>query len=318
MDATDDEEVTYVGFWLDGDYVGADTSEPFSFSWNSRHVFNGDVEVVAKAYDVDEQSDQVTVTYHVNNPLFSPTYFFDFEDATHFSDHWQIIDASGPGTWQLSTYRLHRGLYSVYCGQASTHQYGAYEYDWLIMPTVDLSGVLDPFLYFHHWWNTEANYDYVKVYVTTDLDTWYFLGQYHGTGAWQRAIYDLSGYNVPVKVAFLLQSDPLVVGEGWYLDDVMVRPFPEIDSLTPSRAYLGQTVTIAGQSFGDGFYTGALALSGHGDVSASEITSWSDEEIVLDVPGDTTTGNIELWGQDTGAELTIVLPPPTLESLTQH
>ena len=318
VDATDDEEVTYVGFWIDGDYVGEDTTEPFSFSWNSRHVFNGDVNVLARAYDRDDQTDEVEVTYHVSNALFTPLYDFDFEDADHFADHWQVIDASGPGTWQLSTYRFFRGSYSAYCGQASIHQYGAYEYDWLIMPTVDLTGVLSPILYFHHWWNTEANYDYAKVYVTTDLDTWDFLGRYHGSGSWQYDVYDLSSYNQPVKVAFMLDSDPLVVGEGWYLDDAMMRAFPQVDSLTPDRAIRGETLTIAGQNFGDGHYPGALEFAGHGELLAGEITSWSDTEIVLDVPSDTLSGNVWLWGCDTGKKLTIVLPPPTLGGLTQY
>jgi len=318
VDATDDEDVTYVGFWMDGDYVGEDTSEPFSFSWNSRHVFNGDVGVLARAYDRDDQTDEVEVTYHVSNPFFTPLYDFDFEDAGHFTDNWQIIDASGPGTWQRSTYRFFRGSYSVYCGQASTHEYGAYEYDWLIMPTADLTGVLSPILYFHHWWNTETNYDYAKVYVTTDLETWDFLGRYHGSGAWQSAVYHLSSYNQPVKVAFVLDSDPLVIGEGWYLDDVMMRASPQVDSLTPARAIRGQTLTIAGQNFGDGHYPGALEFAGHGALLAGEITSWSDTEIVLDVPSDTLTGNVWLWGCDTGKELAIVLPPPTLGGLTQY
>lgn|GEM_PF-1599395 len=318
VDATDDEEVTYVGFWIDGDYVGEDTSSPFSYSWNSRFVFNGDVDVLARAYDRDDQTDEVEVTYHVSNALFTPLYDFDFEDAGHFNDNWQIIDASGPGTWQLSTYRFFRGSYSVYCGQPSTHQYGAYEYDWLIMPTVDLTGVLSPILYFHHWWNTETNYDYAKVYVTTDLETWDFLGRYHGSGTWQSAVYSLSPYNQPVKVAFVLDSDPLVVGEGWYLDDVMVRAFPQVDSLTPERAIRGETLTIAGQNFGDGHYPGALEFAGHGALLAGEITSWSDTEIVLDVPSDTLSGNVWLWGCDTGKKLTVVLPPPTLGDVTQY
>jgi len=318
VDATDDEGVTYVAFWMDGDYVGSDTSDPFEFSWNSRHVFNGDIAVLIRAYDRDEQYDEVEVTYTVDNTQFTPTYFFDFEDSGHFSDNWRIEDDSGPGTWQLTSYSYYRGSYSAYCGQLSSHLYGAYEYDWLVTPTVDLTGVLDPFLYFHHKYGTESGYDYVKLYVTTDLDTWDLLGQYDGTGGWQLAVYDLASYTQPVKIAFLLQSDPLVVGEGWYLDDVMVRPFPVIDSVEPSRPYLGQTITITGSGFGGGHYPNALVLPGHGAVAAGEVTSWNDSEIVLDVPADTVTGTIEMWEQDTGAQITIVLPPPTLENLGQY
>jgi len=318
VDASDDEEVTYVAFWMSGDYVGSDTSEPFQFSWNSRDAFNGDVDVLVRAYDADEQYDEVELTYTVDNTPFTPSYVCDFEDSDHFNDNWRIVDASGPGTWQLTNYSYYRGTHSAYCGQIGTHQYGAYEYDWLITPTVDLTSVLDPFLYFHHKYGTESGYDYVKIYATTDLQAWDLLGQFDGTGGWQVADYDLSSYGQPVKIAFLLQSDPLVVGEGWYLDDVMVRPFPEIDSVMPSRLSVGETTAISGSGFGGGHYPGALVLPGHGAVTAGEVTSWDDDEIVLDVPGDTVSGTIHMWGQDTGAAITIVLPPPTLEGLEQY
>ncbi len=318
VDATDDVGVTYVAFWMNGEYVGADTSSPFVYTWNSRDVFNGGATVLARAYDRDEQYDEAQVTYTIDNGMQTPAYYYGFEDAAHLDDYWRIYNPTGPGTWQLANYRYYRGSYSAYCGEVSTHLYGAYEYDWLISPTIDLTGANSPFLSFFHRYETEAGYDYAKVYATTNLYTWDLLGQFDGTfSSWQRVEYSLSSYNQPVKLAFMLQSDPYVEGEGWYLDDVMLRQTPVVQSITPSRAHIGQTITIAGSSFG-GYYPGALVLSGHGAVTAGEVTSWTDTEIVLNVPSGTTSGNVAMWWRDTGASLTIILPPPTLGGVQQY
>ena len=318
VDATDDIAVTYVEYWMDGSYVGADSTAPFVYTWNSRNVFNGPITVMARAYDADGQYDEAQVGYTVDNTLLTPAYFYDFEDASHLASYWQINDPAGPGTWQRTNYRYYRGANSAYCGITSTHLYGAYEYDWLISPTLDLTGAYAPYINFFHRYNTESGYDYVNIYATTDLDTWDLLGRYDGSsGGWQRVLYSLSAYNQPVKLAFMLQSDPAVEAEGWYLDDVMVRQAPIVDSVSPNRAAIGQTVTITGSNFGS-FYLGAFSLNGHGNVTAGEITSWSDTQIVLNVPSGTMTGNVNLWWHDTGQPLTIVLPAPSLTGTQQY
>jgi M6 family metalloprotease-like protein len=319
VDASDDIAVTYVAWWMNGDYYGADTTEPFEISWNSREVFNGSVQVTVKAFDRDEQFDTADVTYNVTNSYKSTPYLEAFEDSGVFADDWIVRDSSGPGTWQLSGYRYYQGAQSVYCGIAADHQYGAYEYDWLISPTIELTGVSALILFSNHWYSTEAGYDFARVYATTDLDTWDLLGSWDGSsGGWQRMMVSLSAYSVPVKLAFLLQSDPLSTGEGWYVDGVIVRPAPVVDSVSPNRAYIGQTVTISGHDFGGSYFPGVLELSGHGVVTGGEVTSWSDTEIVLSVPAGTTSGDIVLYGCDTGKALTIVLPAPTLGSLGQY
>jgi hypothetical protein len=121
-----------------------------------------------------------------------------------------------------------------------------------------------------------------------------------------------------VKLAFLLQSDPSVTGEGWYVDDVMVRPAPVVDSIAPGRGVRGQSLTISGHDFGDSYYPGALALYGHGAVMGAEVSSWSDTEIVFTVPSDATSGDIMIYGHDTGVWLAIVLPAPTLGGTGQY
>lgn len=318
VDATDDIAITYVEYWISGTYAGSDNSAPFAYTWNSRSVFNGPVTVMARAYDADGQYDEGQVGYTADNTLLTPAYFYDFEDAGHLASYWQISDRGGPGTWQQTNYLYYRGANSAYCGKINTHLYGAYEYDWLISPTIDLAGAYDPFINLYHRYDTEAGYDYANIYATTNMDAWDLLGRFDGSSSgWKRVLYGLSAYNQPVKLAFMLQSDPYLEAEGWYLDDVTVRQAPIVDSVTPNRASIGQTVTISGSNFG-AFYPGALILSGHGNVAAGEVTSWSDTEIVLNIPSGTTTGNVNLWWHDTGHTLTIILPAPSLSGTQQY
>src|SRR5689334_17229976 len=50
--ATDDRGVTRVEFYDGATLLGADTSSPYSFNWNTRTGPNGDRTLTAKAYDV--------------------------------------------------------------------------------------------------------------------------------------------------------------------------------------------------------------------------------------------------------------------------
>ncbi len=319
VEASDDVGVTYVAFWVNGDYFGADTAEPFEVAWNTREVFNGDALVTVTAFDRDEQSDTVDVTYHVTNTYKPAPYLESFEDSGTFADEWTVDNQSGPGTWQLSNYRYFQGIQSAYCGIEADHQYGAYEFDTLISPTIDVTSISAPILFSTHWYETEAGYDYVRVYATTDFVSWDLLGPRDGSsGGWQGLGASLAAYTQPVKLAFLLQSDPSVTGEGWYVDDVMVRTAPVVDSIAPGRGVRGQSLTISGHNFGDSYYPSALALNGHGSVTGAEVSSWSDTEIVFTVPSDATSGEIMIYGHDTGVWLAIVLPAPTLGGTDQY
>ncbi len=65
--ATDDDSVTRVELWVDGDSTGlADDEEPFTFAWNTKeYTDRSSHALVARAYDVANQvgeSDTVTVT----------------------------------------------------------------------------------------------------------------------------------------------------------------------------------------------------------------------------------------------------------------
>ena len=69
-DADDNIDVTKVEFYLDGDLKSTDVSSPYSWSWDSTAVSDGDYILTAKAYDAADNegtSDPVNVT--VNNTL---------------------------------------------------------------------------------------------------------------------------------------------------------------------------------------------------------------------------------------------------------
>jgi aqualysin 1 len=67
--ASDDVGVTRVAFYAGGTYLGADTTAPFSFDWNTTTGGNGTVSLLARAFDASGNlGDSATVTVTVNNP----------------------------------------------------------------------------------------------------------------------------------------------------------------------------------------------------------------------------------------------------------
>jgi N-acetylneuraminic acid mutarotase len=71
--ASDDFAVTRVEFY-DGDtLLGADTSSPYGWSWNTRLGLNGDHTLTAKAYDAAGHTTIATRTVTANNDLSEPT-----------------------------------------------------------------------------------------------------------------------------------------------------------------------------------------------------------------------------------------------------
>ena len=67
--ASDDNGVTQVEFFVDGNSIGVDTTAPYEVSWDSTTVANGDYIISATATDTagQEASDSVSVT--VDNVL---------------------------------------------------------------------------------------------------------------------------------------------------------------------------------------------------------------------------------------------------------
>ncbi len=94
--------------------------------------------------------------------------------------------------------------------------------------TFDLTTISDPGLVFWHQYDIETGFDYGFVEVSTDGGaSWTPELAFTGTKPeWIRSVVDLSAYaaETAVKVRFRLQSDTVIVRDGWYVDDVSIRP----------------------------------------------------------------------------------------------
>lgn len=315
--ATDDEGVERVDMFVDeDDLIQRDYSAPYSFDWNSDWVFNGSHTFTAVAYDADLLFDDMTVTWTTSNNGLSVPWTEDFDADPGTA--WRSIDGNGSGYW----HRLATGGYSsspgMYFGISSS--YDDNESDWYISPTLYLSSITKPGLAWLHRYDIEANYDYARVYVTTDLNTWTQLAVYSATNqGWQAGGSRLDSYlGQRVKLAFFFESDGGVVEEGWYVDGLRIATAPLISNITPDPVVNGQTITITGTSFGSGSADDFRRVTISG--SNASISSWSDTSITATVPSAAASGNVIVYRRGVPSDnyyLTIKLPPPSLGGLGQ-
>jgi immune inhibitor A len=317
VSATDDEGVERVDMFVDGtDKIYTDYSAPFTFDWNSDWVFNAGHSFTAVAYDADLQSDDLTVGWTTTNAgLALPwTENFDTDPGTA----WRGIDGNGAGYW----HRLATGGYSggpgMYFGITNT--YDDNESDWYISPTLYINGLPKSGFGWVHRYDIEANYDYARVYVTTNLSTWTQLAVYSATNqGWQSGGARLDSYNNQrVKLAFCFESDGGVVEEGWYVDQLRLAAAPQISSITPNPVRNGQNVTITGSSFGSGPADDFRRVTISG--TNASIVSWGDTSITATVPANVASGSVIVYRRGVASDgyaLTVKLPPPNLGGLGQ-
>ena len=79
------------------------------------------------------------------------------------------------------------------------------------------------------------------------------LAEYHAdttpAGQWVSQVFNLAAFkSTPFRIEFMFTSDnDANVGAGWLLDDYeIIDANPHISSLSPSRAKLGDTITVNG------------------------------------------------------------------------
>ncbi|MBN2081440.1 M6 family metalloprotease domain-containing protein [bacterium] len=289
--ASDDEGVLAVEFLVDGtDLVHVDYAAPFSYDWNSDWVFNGSHSFKAVAYDADLQSADLTVGWTTSNSGSSLPFseYFNADPGTA----WRVIKAGGAGEWHwLATagYGSSGGMRFAIPGDDA---YDNNDNDWLISPTVNITGT-DPGLGFLHKYDIEPPpYDFGRVYITTDLTNWteleYFSGYNQTT--WRAHGERLDSYvSTPVKLAFFFESDGGLTVDGWWVDEVEVTAAPQISGVVPTTVLPGAALTISGSGFGDGsahdFPTVLI------NNVAATTGSWSDTSITVTVP-DTSSGDV--------------------------
>ncbi len=85
-----------------------------------------------------------------------------------------------------------------------------------------------------------------------------------------------------MKYRTLLAFAVLLIWHGVFSGNCMADPI--IDSVSPITVAIGQEVHIFGQQFGGS--QGASAVTFFDGITADQINSWSDSEIVCQVPGE--------------------------------
>lgn len=153
----------------------------------------------------------------------TPGYFHDFESNpdtwTHggVNDPWEWgIPTSGPG----AAFSGERVLATNLSGD-----YGDGANAWLLMPPIDLTETPQgAVLQLMHWYNLETDYDFGRLYTSTDGENWTEVAALTGASdGWQQLEVDLRPHAGQVVYAvFQLVSDGSVTAPGWYLDDVRV------------------------------------------------------------------------------------------------
>jgi len=172
--------------------------------------------------------------------------------------------------WHVSNMRNHspNGQYSWKCGDTSS---GTYTQNLDARLTTHSFNLADnSVLTFWHWMNAEISasypgecYDGGMVEISTDGVNWEQLMNpstgypyiargngpfsagtelFSGTIDWQQIFFDLSAYSGDVQLRFRFGSDGAVEAEGWYLDDIEIRPYqmPDVPQDLSASINLGR------------------------------------------------------------------------------
>jgi putative cell wall-binding protein len=233
-----------------------------------------------------------------------------FESGAFDPGTWGHFDGGMGTTWTVTSERSSVATYSAYCDDDAPAggPYTTDSYSWLYAGPYDLSTASAAILTYDVFLHTNTGDGLAVVFSRGDEDGDGYLDfsgfSYTGSpAAWvtgERV--DLS--NVPgsganligestVWVAFIFQSDSTAnTTEGVYLDEVTLVQDPDIpviSSIDPSSgsAGTGTQATITGTGFGATQGTGTVDLTYNtvrGLTVEGSVVSWSDTEIVFEVP----------------------------------
>jgi len=138
---------------------------------------------------------------------------------------------SGDDHWDITNYRVHSGIFSMWCAQVGdkpnslSHTYDNEMNTELIFST-SLWLYTSATLSFWYRLNTETNYDWLAVEISTNGISWDTLANYtENSSGWQYASISLDTYcgNLSVWIRFRFYSDPSNANyEGAYIDDVNI------------------------------------------------------------------------------------------------
>ncbi|MBN2830250.1 MAG: T9SS type A sorting domain-containing protein [Candidatus Cloacimonetes bacterium] len=137
--------------------------------------------------------------------------------------------------WSDNNDRAYEGNWSGYCADGGNEsQSGGYlsgMETWMVYGPFSLADCNDAELNYRVWYETESNYDYFKVYASTDGQSYWGLEYSGNSNGWQNHSFDLTDVytlgNVIGKnnvwIAFEFESDSSITYEGVYVDNVDLR-----------------------------------------------------------------------------------------------
>ena len=164
--------------------------------------------------------------------------------------------------------------------------------------------------------------DWTNIAVNIDLKLYQTDGTLIADGIQTDEAEEQLTYKAPQDMTVVLQVQALYGGRAAY-DFTAFQLAPEIDSVSPSVAHIGDEIVISGSKFGSSpggddlvrFYDGIV-----GWVEATEYTSWSDTEIRVKVPRGAQNGvdgvQVVVDGETSNAEPFAIIP--TIQSVDSN
>ncbi len=229
-----------------------------------------------------------------------------FEGA--FPGIWEV---DGTPTWHKESF-AHAGTYSVWCAGSTLNPPSDYPNNmsaWMVYGPFSLADATDAKVDFWLWLQSESGYDYVAVMASTNGTNFYGTDWSGDSGGWQSSSFDLTNVYIlgnltgqpQVWIAFIFTSDDTTTDKGAFIDDVVLQKYvaggttPQITSISPTSgpAGTGFEVTINGTNFGASQGSSTVTFWRGGGYTAPEapIVSWSDTQIVCEVPSGASSGD---------------------------
>jgi hypothetical protein len=220
------------------------------------------------------------VSWEEQNPSADPDYF-QLDELSGLSTGTDDAE-SGSGLWTLNGFALS----TTRSHSASTSFKSRYMNDDVSsMTTVyPIPITLGMTLSFWCWYNTESNYDYAYVEVSTDGRSYDVLDSFQGSsGNWVYKEYDLSNYtDESVFLRFRYSTDSGTLQEGFYVDDITpVTTVQTVDTL--SSSITNHYYDVTGKTNGTYYYQ----VKGH-----NTVRGWCDfstlGRVIVSLGEDTT------------------------------
>jgi hypothetical protein len=294
-------------------------------------IMRAEVTLPAPAGDVNDAAPAPKSPPGEASPTGDVTVFSDDFEGAFPGVNWTVSDQNGTGhKWGKETYRVHGGSNSIWeCAGGGSALPSGSDYangmmTWAIYGPFDLSDATDAELVFWRSVETAGSGDLFYWMASDDGSSFSGFAAHSGSGTWTEETFSLGGYigDGSVWIAFLFISDGSGTDKGAFVDDVEIvktvpsGSSPNITNISPDNGASGTgpgfLVTITGTNFGatqGGSYVRFVwDPLGTPYVNADYIDSWSDTQVICNVPEKASSGmvNVVVGGDPgIGAQFTV-------------